>query len=78
MAPEVIEQQDGYNTKADVWSLGVTILELIDGKPPHKSLPAMKAVLMVLNSPAPKLNKYEHWSPEFIAFAHDCLQKDPL
>lgn len=77
MAPEVVEQQTGYDTKADVWSLGITALEIVEGKPPHYNLPAVKALVMVLNCPAPSLNKYESWSDEFRSFVQDCLHKDP-
>lgn len=78
MAPEVVEQETGYDEKADVWSLGITALELVDGRPPFSDLPAMKALLMILNSPCPTLNKYEyHWSPEFRSLIEDMLHKDP-
>lgn len=77
MAPEVIEQTTGYDTKADIWSFGITALEMVDGKPPHNELPAVKVLVMVLNGPNPGLSKYEDWSPEFRSMMDDCLQKDP-
>jgi serine/threonine protein kinase len=77
MAPEVIEQETGYDNKADVWSLGVTAIEMVEGQPPFFDLPAMKAVLQVVNSESPGLNKYdESWSPEFRAFVDDCCDKN--
>ena len=44
MAPEVMAQKEAYTNKADIWSLGITILELIEGKAPNESLPSVKLV----------------------------------
>jgi len=78
MAPEKIEQKDGYDLKSDIWSLGITALELTTGDVPFSDLPPMKAMMSVFNAKAPAVNQYEeHWSPEFRAFVDDCLQKDP-
>ena len=73
MAPEKIEQKDGYDLKSDIWSLGITALELTAGDVPFSSLAPMKAMMSVFNSKAPQLNVYENWSPEFRAFINDCL-----
>jgi serine/threonine protein kinase len=73
MAPEVIHQSEGYDQKADVWSFGILILELVYGKPPHHNIDAKKTLLRVLNSEAPGLNKYQEWSPDFRSLVEDCL-----
>lgn len=77
MAPEVIEQENGYDLKADIWSLGMTALELADGKVPYFDLPGMAVLIYVINKPSPQLSKFENWSQEFRLFINDCLQKVP-
>ncbi|KAJ3355910.1 Serine/threonine-protein kinase 4 [Allomyces javanicus] len=76
MAPEVI-QEVGYTTKADIWSLGITMLELADGHPPFHNIHPMRAIFMIPTRPPPRLANEALWSPLFRAFVSRCLTKNP-
>ncbi|KAK7881492.1 hypothetical protein WMY93_029901 [Mugilogobius chulae] len=80
MAPEVIacEQQldSTYDARCDVWSLGITAIELGDGDPPLSDLHPMRALFKIPRNPPPTLRQPEVWSDDFNDFICKCLIKD--
>ena len=74
MAPEVIELS-GSTTASDIWSLGCTVIELLDGKPPYHRLAPMPALFRIVNDDHPPLP--EGASPLVRDFLMQCFQKDP-
>lgn len=76
MAPEVI-QEIGYDCVADIWSLGITALEMAEGKPPYGDIHPMRAIFMIPTKPPPSFRDPDRWSSEFIDFVSRCLVKNP-
>ncbi|WVQ82620.1 hypothetical protein IAT38_004751 [Cryptococcus sp. DSM 104549] len=78
MAPEVVTEGRSYDAKADIWSLGITLLEMAYGEPPMSGQPAARAVMMLGDKRmrAPKLEG-DHWSKEMRDFVTGCLNEEP-
>ena len=79
MAPEVILAMDEgqYDGKVDVWSLGITCIELAERKPPYFNMNAMSALYHIAQNESPGLAD-PAWSDVFRHFVDACLQKNPL
>jgi len=79
MAPEILDQesQKGYDSKVDIWSLGITALELAYGQPPNSELTTMKLIMKTLNEEPPKLLKGPNYDESLAEFINFCLVKDP-
>ena len=89
----VMEQVNGYDTKADIWSLGITALELAKGYAPYARYPPMKVLILTIQEDPPNLDTYdqlemgeqsddeleggEQFSRAFSSFIESCLQKNP-
>ncbi|AYV76323.1 MAG: STE/STE20/FRAY protein kinase [Terrestrivirus sp.] len=84
LAPEVVCEED-YDEKIDIWSLGITMLELAFGEPPYLEQNPLRVLMTIMNSPAPtpqdyyliNKNRTYKFSKYFDDFIRKCLQKNP-
>lgn len=79
MAPEVLQPNSGYDFKADIWSFGITALELAHGHAPFSKYPPMKVLLMTIQNAPPGLDydRDKKFSKSFKEMVAMCLVKDP-
>ena len=76
MSPELITGL-GYGTSADIWSLGITAIEMVQGSPPYSDLHPMRAMFKIPFAPPPTFSKPERYSEKFKSFIKLCLVVDP-
>eukprot|EP01119_Soliformovum_irregulare_P013308 TRINITY_DN3526_c0_g1_i1.p1 TRINITY_DN3526_c0_g1~~TRINITY_DN3526_c0_g1_i1.p1 ORF type:complete len:1045 (-),score=343.24 TRINITY_DN3526_c0_g1_i1:27-3161(-) len=75
MAPEII-QESPYGTKVDIWSLGITAIELAQLKPPHWEHGSIRALFLIATKASPTLDEPSKWSKDFNDFLGKCLQRN--
>ncbi|XP_010002234.1 PREDICTED: serine/threonine-protein kinase 10-A-like [Chaetura pelagica] len=81
MAPEVVQcetsKENPYDYKADIWSLGITLIEMAEMEPPHHELNPLRVLLKITKSQPPTLRHPKRWSEDFKDFLRKSLEKSP-
>ncbi|XP_028929188.1 serine/threonine-protein kinase 10-like isoform X2 [Ornithorhynchus anatinus] len=81
MAPEVVQcetsKEAPYDSKADIWSLGITLIEMAEMEPPHHELNPMRVLLKISKAQPPTLHSPTRWSEDFKDFLRRSLARDP-
>ena len=76
MAPEVISRLP-YGTEVDIWSLGIMVIEMVDGEPPLFKEPPLQAMRRIKDMPPPQLKNVHMVSPRLQGFLEKMLMRDP-
>nr|XP_012228924.1 PREDICTED: neither inactivation nor afterpotential protein C isoform X1 [Linepithema humile]XP_012228934.1 PREDICTED: neither inactivation nor afterpotential protein C isoform X1 [Linepithema humile] len=82
MAPEVASSKGsgtdgGYGSRVDVWAIGITAIELADGKAPFEDMHPTRALFQIVRNPPPTLYRPANWSQNLNDFISECLEKNP-
>ena len=81
MAPEVVAceaiKDEPYGTKSDIWSAGITLIEMADMFPPHHEMNPMRVLIKIARSAPPTVIAPSKWSKNFNDFLSKCVIKSP-
>ncbi|XP_022116474.2 neither inactivation nor afterpotential protein C isoform X2 [Pieris rapae] len=78
MAPEMVTRgEEGYDNRVDVWALGITTIEMVDGKGPFEDMHPTGALFQIVRNPPPGVLKPAMSSNEINDFINECLEKNP-
>ncbi|KAM6288964.1 serine/threonine-protein kinase PAK 3-like [Aegotheles albertisi] len=75
MAPELVTRKE-YGPEVDIWALGITGMEMVEGQPPYADESSQRAEYLIASSGTPQLQNPEKISPTFRDFLHLCLEVD--
>lgn len=77
MSPEILDDSKQYDFSSDIWSIGITAIEIMQGKPPYFGYTTMKIIMTILKEDPPKVQADENFDESFVEFVEACLKKNP-